>query len=186
MSNILSNVSSSSLFSTAPSAAAENTSNLVSQLVPEAYTASGISIAISVFSVIGTIVIALSVLPQTIKTLRERDTASLSLLLFLFNGIATAFLTLYGVGLVTVHPNSLTFLRDIQNGNFIYNREEWVAGYLVCGIFLIMGEALCSVTSFIVLFYKVNNMIKAKNMGMNEEEYYEKQIKPFLKVKGAN
>ncbi|WP_303922939.1 PQ-loop domain-containing transporter [Ureaplasma parvum] len=178
MLNVLNNVSSSSLYSAG--------SISINELVPETLTASGISIAISVFSVIGTIVIALSVLPQTIKTLREKDTASLSLLLFLLNGIATAFLTLYGIGLVTVHPNSFAFLVDIKNGMYIYNREEWVAGYLICGIFLIMGEALCSVTSFIVLFYKVNNMIKAKKMGMSEQEYYEKQIRPFLKVKGAN
>lgn len=186
MLNILNNVSNSSLYSAASNATTQTGSNLINDLVPETLTASGISIAISVFSVIGTIVIALSVLPQTIKTLREKDTASLSLLLFLLNGIATAFLTLYGIGLVTVHPNSFSFLVDIKNGMFIYNREEWVAGYLICGIFLIMGEALCSVTSFIVLFCKVNNMIKAKKMGMSEEEYYEKQIKPFLKVKGAN
>ncbi|KEZ24023.1 Hypothetical protein, predicted transmembrane protein [Ureaplasma diversum NCTC 246] len=158
-------------------------------------SASGISIAIAVFSVIGTLVIGFSALPQTIKTLKDRDTVTVNFALFFITGVATVFLTIYGIGLVAVNPNSAAFL--IQNGEsylmtksgeYVLNNSEWVAGYLIPGIFLIFCEFLCATTSFIVAFLKLSNMKKAKQNGMSEADYYEKIVKPSLnlKTKGAN
>lgn len=157
--------------------------------------ATPISIAIAVFSVIGTIVIGFSALPQTIKTLKDRDTVTVNFALFFITGVATTFLTIYGIGLVAVDPNSAVFL--IPNGNdfvkttcgeYVLNNSEWVAGYLIPGIFLIGCEFLCATTSFIVAFLKISNMRKAKQNNMSEADYYEKIVKPSLnlKVKGAN
>lgn len=157
--------------------------------------ASAISIAIAVFSVIGTIVIGFSALPQTIKTLKDRDTVTVNFALFFITGVATIFLTIYGIGLVTVDPNSSTFLLkngenyvQTQTGEYVLNNSEWVAGYLIPGIFLIGCEFLCATTSFIVAFLKISNMRKAKQNNMSEADYYEKIVKPSLnlKVKGAN
>lgn len=153
--------------------------------------ASGISIAISVFSVIGTIVIGLSSLPQTIKTMKDKDTANISFLLFFLTGVATFFLTLYGIGLVTVPQNSWNFLVDVGTGPggkamFIFNNQEWTAGFLVPGILLIIGEFFASITSFMVAFVKLNNKLKAQKAGLSEAEYYDKFIKPTLKIKGGN
>ncbi|MCV3754324.1 PQ-loop domain-containing transporter [Ureaplasma zalophigenitalium] len=148
--------------------------------------ASGISIAIAVFSVIGTIVVALSVFPQTIKTMKDRNTASLSFLLFFLTGLATTFLALYGIGLITVQTNSSNFLVGITTeGKGIFNYQEYVAGFLVPGIFLLACEAFMAITSFMVAFVKLANQIKAKKAGMSELDYYEVHIKPTLNLKGA-
>ncbi|MCV3728731.1 PQ-loop domain-containing transporter [Ureaplasma miroungigenitalium] len=149
--------------------------------------ASGISIAVSVFSVIGTIVIALSVFPQTIKTMKDRNTASLSFLLFFLTGLATTFLALYGIGLITVKTNSSAFLVGVTSdtGKGIFNYQEYVAGFLVPGIFLLACEGFMAVTSFMVAFVKLANQIKAKKAGMSELDYYEVHIKPTLNLKGA-
>ncbi|MCV3743467.1 PQ-loop repeat-containing protein [Ureaplasma sp. ES3154-GEN] len=151
--------------------------------------ASGASIAVSVFSVIGTIVIALSVFPQTIKTMKDRNTAGLSFLLFFLTGLATTFLALYGIGLITVDPKSSDFAKGsfVAEGKmqYVYNYQEYVAGYLVPGIFLLACEGFMAVTSFMVAFVKLANQIKAKKAGMSESEYYEIHIKPTLNLKGA-
>lgn len=149
--------------------------------------ASGISIAIAVFSVVGTFVIALSALPQTIKTMKDKDTANLSFLLFFLTGIATFALFLYGIGLVTVPTNSIVFLmgKTLDTNEYVFNYEEWVAGYLVPGILLIIGELFASITSFMVAFAKLQNKSKAKKVGLSEADYYNKYVKPTLKIKGG-
>lgn len=171
-------------------AASEGYTKNVQDLAGLVPGASGISIAISVFSVLGTIVIALSALPQTIKTMKDKDTANISFLLFFLTGVATFFLTLYGIGLVTVPQNSWNFLVNVADNNgkaaFIFNNQEWTAGFLVPGILLIVGEFFACVTSFMVAFVKLNNKLKAKKAGLSEADYYEKFIKPTLKLKGGN
>lgn len=168
---------------------ASSLSEVVAKVANDVPGASGISVAISVFSVLGTIVIALSVLPQTIKTFKDRDTANISFLLFFLTGVATFFLTLYGIGLVTVYPNSFNFLADIvvdgAKASYVFNYQEWVAGFLVPGIFLIAGEFFASITSFAVAFIKLNNSLKAKKANLSESVYYERYIKPTLNLKGG-
>ncbi|WP_051675835.1 PQ-loop repeat-containing protein [Ureaplasma canigenitalium] len=176
---------SSSLYSAAPSTSTATESNLPSEdaingvLGNLGTGASPISIAIAVFSVVGTIVIAFSVLPQTIKTFKDRQTQGLSFLLFFLTGLATAFLTIYGCSLVAANPASYTFLikdtlgkaYQTQDGFLIFNYQEWVAGFLVPGIFLIGGELLCSITSFMTAFLIIYNKRKASSMGMTHAEY---------------
>lgn len=81
------------------------------------------SIAMSIFSLLGTFIIGFSMLPQTILTMRTRDTSKLSLALYLVMGIATLLITLYGIGLVII-PNPATHSNvAISAGSFKYSVE---------------------------------------------------------------
>lgn len=151
------------------------------------------SIAMTIFSLIGTFIIGFSMFPQTIATFKSKDTATLSLPLYLVMGIATAFITIYGIGLVIIpNPQTLSgneqyeLAKLIGAGSFSYTgaandvsnaswmdavKTNWVLSFIVPGAAIIFGELICSVTSFIVAFLKLSNMRNAKKLGISEAEY---------------
>lgn len=63
---------------------------------------SGLGVGMTVFSLLGTFIIGFSMLPQTIMTLRIKQTASLSLAFYTISGIACAILMIYGFALSVV------------------------------------------------------------------------------------
>ena len=149
------------------------------------------SIAMSIFSLLGTFIIGFSMFPQTVLTLKTKNTASLSLLLYLVMGIATLLLTIYGVGLV-ISPNpehneaiayqlgagsfGYTGAIDFANASWVEAvHKNWISGYVVPGAALIFGEAICSITSFIIAFIKIANMLGAKKAGISELAYIQKK-----------
>ena len=163
------------------------------------------SIAMSIFSLLGTFIIGFSMFPQTILTLKTKNTASLSLLLYLVMGIATLLLTIYGIGLVII-PNPETHqavAEQLKAGSFNFSgdavwgndswisavHKNWISGYIVPGAALIFGEAICSITSFIIAFIKLANMIGAKKAGISELSYIQKKygiIAPNKKISNRN
>lgn len=149
------------------------------------------SIAMSIFSLLGTFIIGFSMFPQTVLTLKTKNTASLSLLLYLVMGIATLLLTIYGIGLVII-PNpehNQAIAEQLGAGSFGFSGNEsfdnsswlsavhknWISGYIVPGAALIFGEAICSITSFIIAFIKIKNMLGAKKDGVSELTYIQKK-----------
>ena len=134
------------------------------------------SIAMTIFSLLGTFIIGFSMFPQTILTMKTKDTAKLSLALYFVMGLATMFITIYGIGLCVV-PQS-----QIAPADGLSAKAEWVTGWVLPGAAIIFGELICSVTSFIIAFVKLNNMIKAKKAGMTEAEYVEKHYGKIIKA----
>ncbi|MCV3754326.1 PQ-loop repeat-containing protein [Ureaplasma zalophigenitalium] len=152
--------------------------------------ASGVEVATSVFSAIGTVLLALSVLPQTIRTLKNKDTAQLNFWLFLLTGLASAFLSIYGIGLTTVSPYSKVFavgkfINEEGKTIFAFNYQRFIAGYLVPGIIMCVGSGFLAMTSFLVAFLKFKNKHNAKKMNLSESEYYQQYIVPELNNKKA-
>lgn len=154
------------------------------------------SIAMSIFSLLGTFIIGFSMLPQTILTMKTKDTAKLSLALYAVMGLATALITIYGIGLVII-PNPATHSDiAISAGSFRFTGEavfsnesyrhaceqNWVSGFIVPGAAIIFGELLCSTTSFIIAAIKLMNIIKAKKAGMTESEYVEKTYGDIIRA----
>lgn len=150
------------------------------------------SIAMSIFSLLGTFIIGFSMLPQTIVTMKTKDTAKLSLPLYFVMGLATLLITIYGVGLCVV-PNPKThpdMVDVIGTGSFGGNHvdaayKNWVSGFVVPGAAIIFGELLCSVTSFLVAFVKLDNMMKAKKAGMTEADYVEQHYGDIIRAEAA-
>ena len=134
------------------------------------------SIAMTIFSLLGTFIIGFSMFPQTILTMKTRDTAKLSLALYFVMGLATMFITIYGVGLCVI-PES-----QVKAGDGLSQKARWITGWVLPGAAIIFGELICSVTSFMIAFVKLNNMIKAKKAGMSEAEYVEKHYGDIIKA----
>lgn len=63
---------------------------------------SGLGVGMTVFSLLGTFVIGFSMLPQTIMTLKIKQTATLSLAFYAISGFACFVLMLYGFALSVV------------------------------------------------------------------------------------
>lgn len=145
----------------------------------------GMVIAMTVFSLVGTILISFSMLPQTIVTMRTKQTAELSFGLYLLMGFATFLIFFYGVGLVMVPTNIQELVRTANqtDGGFWFNKfhenfinalpdsKKVILGYLVPGIAIIFGELFCSVTSFMIAFVKIKNKKAASKLGITEAEY---------------
>ncbi|MCV3734497.1 PQ-loop domain-containing transporter [Ureaplasma miroungigenitalium] len=148
--------------------------------------ASATEVATSVFSAVGTTLLALSVLPQTIKTLKSKDTAQLNFWLFLLTGLASAFLAIYGVGLATVSPYAKVFavgkfINEQNETVLVFNYQRFIAGYLVPGIIMCVGSSLLSITALMVAFLKFKNARNAKSMNLSETDYYQQYILTQIK-----
>ncbi|GAA5414497.1 hypothetical protein [Ureaplasma ceti] len=166
------------------------------------------SIAMSIFSLLGTFIIGFSMLPQTIMTMRLKDTAKLSLPLYFVMGVATFLIFIYGIGLCVV-PNpqwnteavgttGKSFADMIGPGSFHWDHakganannsswvfacyQNWVSGFVVPGAAVIFGELLCAITSFMIAAVKIQNMISAKKAGVSEAEYVEQHFGEMIKA----
>ena len=64
-----------------------------------------LSITMTVFTLIGTCLLGVSVIPQVFYTVKTKKTAKLSLMLYLVLTIGTFFMLIYGIGL-TVIPDA--------------------------------------------------------------------------------
>ncbi|MCV3743465.1 PQ-loop repeat-containing protein [Ureaplasma sp. ES3154-GEN] len=152
-------------------------------------SATPIGIAISIFSVIGTILIALSAFPQTLKTMRDKNTTQLSFLLFLLTAIASSTLAIYGIGLMSVSPNAKTFIvgkfTDPTNNQwkYVFNYQSYISGFLIPGILMFIGSSFLGITAFMVAFLKLSNVKKAKKLGLTEQEYYDLHLAPKVNLK---
>lgn len=124
-----------------------------------------ISIAMTIFTIVGTIFLGFSVLPQVFFTLKTKQTAKLSLKLYLLLGIGTFLMLIYGIGL-TVIPQAGS------GQNFI----SWLWSYRIPGIAIVICEIICSTSSFITLSFKISNIRKAKKFQLTEEEYEVKML----------
>lgn len=124
-----------------------------------------ISIAMTVFTFVGTILLGFSVLPQVFFTLKTKQTAKLSLWLYLLLGIGTFLMLIYGIGL-TVIPQAGS------GQNFV----GWLWSYRIPGIAIVICEIICSASSFLILSFKLSNMKKAKKLQLTEEEYEAKML----------
>ena len=69
------------------------------------------SVAMSIFTIFGTCLLGISIVPQVFYTIKTKLTARLSMMLYLIMGIGTLFLLIYGVGLVII-PND----KDVLGG----------------------------------------------------------------------
>lgn len=140
-------------------------------------------IAMTIFSLIGTFLISFSMLPQTIVTMRTKETANLSFGLYLLMGFATFLIFFYGIGLVMVPPNikeQAQAYMDLPNPRYTLTKEyienlptsnSVILGYIVPGSAIIFGELFCSVTSFMIAYIKIKNKRAAIKLGITEDEY---------------
>lgn len=124
------------------------------------------AIAMSIFTIFGTCLLGISIIPQVFYTIKTKLTARLSMMLYLIMGIGTLFLLIYGIGLVII-PN------DKPN---ILNGADWLSSYLIPGIAIIIGELICTSSCFIIVAIKLTNMLNAKKNKLSEIEYEEKFI----------
>lgn len=148
----------------------------------------GMVIAMTIFSLVGTVLISFSMLPQTIVTMRTKQTANLSFGLYLLMGFATFLIFFYGIGLIMVptdikeivkNANSTTggIWENYFSQNFIDklpDKTGVILGYLVPGIAIIIGEVFCSITSFMIAYVKIKNKKAAAKLGITEVEYIKK------------
>ena len=261
---------------------------------------SPLAICVAFFSIVGTLTIGISVLPQTIDTVKNQQTQTFSWLMYVFLVVGCFFLMIYGIGLVeaggaiegtyysaakdgitnsngdVIIQNSGSYIR--QNMNYTYlalsnwlahasdtkgstnaqiidtwarkngydNHSGWLlilalvlsgkttitntsgdavltgltafnpqdflytvnakgdheaiknvlvvtastyrnyqVNYTTPGGLLIIGEGFASLTSAIVLWYKVKNMMMAKKEGISEAEYCTKLLEEIKAKKGA-
>lgn len=261
---------------------------------------SPLAICVAFFSIVGTLTIGISVLPQTIDTIKNQQTQTFSWLMYVFLVVGCFFLMIYGIGLVeaggaiegtyysaakdgitdsngdVIIQNSGSYIR--QNMNYTYLAlSNWLAdksdvsgktnadvidawaqknsydnsnglllifalvlsgkttitntsgdavltgltafnpqdflytvnakgdheglknvlvvtastyrnyqvNYTTPGGLLIIGEGFASLTSAIVLWYKVKNMMMAKKEGISEAEYCTKLLEEIKAKKGA-
>lgn len=124
------------------------------------------AIAMSIFTIFGTCLLGISIIPQVFYTIKTKLTARLSMMLYLIMGIGTLFLLIYGIGLVII-PNDKP---SILNG------ADWLSSYLIPGIAIIIGELICTSSCFIIVAIKLTNMLNAKKNKLSEIEYEEKFI----------
>ncbi|MBR2651989.1 hypothetical protein IKD56_01160 [bacterium] len=124
------------------------------------------AIAMSIFTIFGTCLLGISIVPQVFYTIKTKLTARLSMMLYLIMGIGTLFLLIYGIGLVII-PNDKP---SILNG------ADWLSSYLIPGIAIIIGELICTSSCFIIVAIKLTNMLNAKKNKLSEIEYEEKFI----------
>ncbi|MBQ5543445.1 MAG: hypothetical protein IIT97_00690 [Mycoplasmataceae bacterium] len=260
---------------------------------------SPLAICVAFFSIVGTLTIGISVLPQTVDTIKNQQTQTFSWLMYVFLVVGCFFLMIYGIGLVeaggaiegtyysavkdgitnsngdVIIQNSGSYIR--QNMNYTYLAlSNWLAhsdtkgstnaqiidtwaqkngydnsnglllifalvlsgkttitntsgdavltgltafnpqdflytvnakgdheaiknvlvvtastyrnyqvNYTTPGGLLIIGEGFASLTSAIVLWYKVKNMMMAKKEGISEAEYCTKLLEEIKAKKGA-
>lgn len=253
---------------------------------------SPLAICVAFFSIVGTLTIGISVLPQTVDTIKNQQTQTFSWLMYVFLVVGCFFLMIYGIGLVeaggaiegtyysaakdgitdsngdVIIQNSGSYIR--QNMNYTYLAlHNWLAAksdvsgktnadvintwaqtnhydnsnglllifalvlsgkttitnttgdavlkglaafnpqdflgkdlkdvlvvtastyrnyqvnYTTPGGLLIIGEGFASLTSAIVLWYKVKNMMMAKKEGISEAEYCTKLLEEIKAKKGA-
>lgn len=123
------------------------------------------AIAMSIFTIFGTCLLGISIVPQVFYTIKTKLTARLSMMLYLIMGIGTLFLLIYGIGLVI-----------IPNDSSVLNGADWVSSYLIPGIAIIIGELICTSSCFIIVAIKLTNMLNAKKNKLSEIEYEEKFI----------
>lgn len=123
------------------------------------------AIAMSIFTIFGTCLLGISIVPQVFYTIKTKLTARLSMMLYLIMGIGTLFLLIYGIGLVI-----------IPNDSSVLNGADWVSSYLIPGIAIIIGELICTSSCFIIVVIKLTNMLNAKKNKLSEIEYEEKFI----------
>lgn len=123
------------------------------------------SVAMSIFTIFGTCLLGISIVPQVFYTIKTKLTARLSMMLYIIMGIGTLFLLIYGVGLVII-PND----KDVLGG------ANWIWSYLIPGIAIIIGEFICTSSCFSIVAIKLVNIIKSKKHNLSEIEYEEKFI----------
>ena len=123
------------------------------------------AIAMSIFTIFGTCLLGISIVPQVFYTIKTKLTARLSMMLYLIMGIGTLFLLIYGIGLVI-----------IPNDSNVLNGADWLSSYLIPGIAIIIGELICISSCFIIVAIKLTNMLNAKKNKLSEIEYEEKFI----------
>ena len=123
------------------------------------------AIAMSIFTIFGTCLLGISIVPQVFYTIKTKLTARLSMMLYLIMGIGTLFLLIYGIGLVI-----------IPNDSNVLNGADWLSSYLIPGIAIIIGELICTSSCFIIVAIKLTNMLNAKKNKLSEIEYEEKFI----------
>ena len=249
---------------------------------------SPLAICVAFFSIVGTLTIGISVLPQTIDTIKNQQTQTFSWLMYVFLVVGCFFLMIYGIGLVEAggaiqgtyysYDTKAAFdsaklneaqLYEKANINYIYFAvKQWLqqngtngdtnaailaawsnpqhltastilalvlsdkanvtnditlalpatlshfnasellgkagikdntevlvvtpstyrnyqVNYTTPGGLLIIGEGFASLTSAIVLWYKVKNMMMAKKEGISEAEYCTKLLEEIKAKKGA-
>ncbi|MBR2651432.1 hypothetical protein IKD48_01265 [bacterium] len=123
------------------------------------------AIAMSIFTIFGTCLLGISIVPPVFYTIKTKLTARLSMMLYLIVGIGTLFLLIYGIGLVI-----------IPNDSNVLNGADWLSSYLIPGIAIIIGELICTSSCFIIVAIKLTNMLNAKKNKLSEIEYEEKFI----------
>ncbi|MBQ5492443.1 MAG: hypothetical protein IIT78_01010 [Mycoplasmataceae bacterium] len=260
---------------------------------------SPLAICVAFFSIVGTLTIGISVLPQTVDTIKNQQTQTFSWLMYVFLVVGCFFLMIYGIGLVEAggaiegtyysaakdgitqsngdayiqtsgsyirqnmnytylalcnwladktsggstnadvidtwaqkngYDNSnglllifalvlsgkttitntsgdavLTGLTAFNPQDFLYTvnakgdheaiknvlvvtastYRNYQVNYTTPGGLLIIGEGFASLTSAIVLWYKVKNMMMAKKEGISEAEYCTKLLEEIKAKKGA-
>lgn len=81
---------------------------------------SPLAICVSFFSILGTLTIGISVLPQTMETMRNRQTQTFPILMYWFLFVGCFCLGIYGIGLVQAGWVSQTFYYSNANQAYIY------------------------------------------------------------------
>ena len=259
---------------------------------------SPLAICVAFFSIVGTLTIGISVLPQTVDTIKNQQTQTFSWLMYVFLVVGCFFLMIYGIGLVeaggaiegtyysaakdgitdsngdAIIQNSGSYIRQNMNYTYLalcnwladktssgstnanvidtwaqkngydnsnglllifalvlsgkttitntsgdavltgltaFNPQDFLytvnngdkkelanvlvvtastyrnyqVNYTTPGGLLIIGEGFASLTSAIVLWYKVKNMMMAKKEGISEAEYCTKLLEEIKAKKGA-
>ena len=260
---------------------------------------SPLAICVAFFSIVGTLTIGISVLPQTVDTIKNQQTQTFSWLMYVFLVVGCFFLMIYGIGLVeaggaiegtyysaakdgitdsngdVIIQNSGSYIRQNMNYTYLalcnwladktssgstnasvidtwaqknnydnsnglllifalvlsgkttitntsgdavltgltaFNPQDFLytvnakgdheaiknvlvvtastyrnyqVNYTTPGGLLIIGEGFASLTSAIVLWYKVKNMMMAKKEGISEAEYCTKLLEEIKAKEGA-
>lgn len=79
-----------------------------------------LAICVSFFSILGTLTIGISVLPQTIETMKNRQTQTFPMLMYWFLFVGCFCLGIYGIGLVQAGYNTQAGYWSSTNTTYIF------------------------------------------------------------------
>lgn len=116
---------------------------------------------VTIINLVASIIWTLVLVPQSWKTLRTRDTVSVSLIMYILYPIGGVLWISYAAAMFIIDPT--------QTGN----------------IGIIITDSIGFFLSLAIVIIKIRNMHMAKKMKLSELEYYEKYIKNNKKKKNV-
>lgn len=126
-----------------------------------------IGIAITVFSLMGSIGLILGFTPQVIKTWKSKNTLHLSLLMWILIVVATIFFVIYGISFI---------------GKYASESDKNVTD-LISGLSLIISNIVVFAEAALVVYLKLKHKKLAKESNISEEEVIKMELEKTFKEK---